>query len=144
MIRRPPRSTLFPYTTLFRSPDFNIRLEKRVNLNANEIYLDIFTFKDNKIVAVEVKYKTKNLQVKVNEEKFSLKDQNAQDQGRCDFIKDISRLENAALGCDSTGFVIFLTNDESYWTMPVHEYENPQDKDFRIQEIGRASCRERV
>src|SRR2546422_4352532 len=23
MIRRPPRSTLFPYTTLFRSPDFN-------------------------------------------------------------------------------------------------------------------------
>src|ERR1017187_412164 len=24
MIRRPPRSTLFPYTTLFRSPDLNI------------------------------------------------------------------------------------------------------------------------
>src|SRR2546429_3654393 len=23
MIRRPPRSTLFPYTTLFRSPDFS-------------------------------------------------------------------------------------------------------------------------
>src|SRR2546425_8317145 len=25
MIRRPPRSTLFPYTTLFRSPSFAIR-----------------------------------------------------------------------------------------------------------------------
>src|SRR3712207_7020528 len=25
MIRRPPRSTLFPYTTLFRSPDFGGR-----------------------------------------------------------------------------------------------------------------------
>src|SRR2546425_10329704 len=25
MIRRPPRSTLFPYTTLFRSPDFDFR-----------------------------------------------------------------------------------------------------------------------
>src|SRR5690242_21619968 len=24
MIRRPPRSTLFPYTTLFRSPDFQV------------------------------------------------------------------------------------------------------------------------
>src|SRR5258707_10662640 len=24
MIRRPPRSTLFPYTTLFRSPDYPI------------------------------------------------------------------------------------------------------------------------
>src|SRR5262245_65813296 len=26
MIRRPPRSTLFPYTTLFRSPQFAARL----------------------------------------------------------------------------------------------------------------------
>src|SRR3712207_8812862 len=25
MIRRPPRSTLFPYTTLFRSQDYNLR-----------------------------------------------------------------------------------------------------------------------
>src|SRR3712207_8919077 len=25
MIRRPPRSTLFPYTTLFRSPDLAVR-----------------------------------------------------------------------------------------------------------------------
>src|SRR3712207_9113698 len=28
MIRRPPRSTLFPYTTLFRSPDANGKREK--------------------------------------------------------------------------------------------------------------------
>src|SRR5256885_9562494 len=27
MIRRPPRSTLFPYTTLFRSPKAHIRTE---------------------------------------------------------------------------------------------------------------------
>src|SRR2546422_4017546 len=26
MIRRPPRSTLFPYTTLFRSPKYGLRL----------------------------------------------------------------------------------------------------------------------
>src|SRR3712207_8696464 len=26
MIRRPPRSTLFPYTTLFRSPELDLRL----------------------------------------------------------------------------------------------------------------------
>src|SRR3712207_7170631 len=26
MIRRPPRSTLFPYTTLFRSPDPHVRV----------------------------------------------------------------------------------------------------------------------
>src|SRR3989442_10304966 len=27
MIRRPPRSTLFPYTTLFRSPEYGIDLQ---------------------------------------------------------------------------------------------------------------------
>src|SRR2546426_6648947 len=30
MIRRPPRSTLFPYTTLFRSKNFNGDNEKRL------------------------------------------------------------------------------------------------------------------
>src|SRR3712207_8195664 len=29
MIRRPPRSTLFPYTTLFRSTEFNARDARR-------------------------------------------------------------------------------------------------------------------
>src|SRR2546426_5019500 len=29
MIRRPPRSTLFPYTTLFRSHDQHVRVERR-------------------------------------------------------------------------------------------------------------------
>src|SRR5438067_6399669 len=34
MIRRPPRSTLFPYTTLFRSktPDWDSRIGRRVTL----------------------------------------------------------------------------------------------------------------
>src|SRR3712207_1658619 len=31
MIRRPPRSTLFPYTTLFRSPKYNLIPEEYVN-----------------------------------------------------------------------------------------------------------------
>src|SRR2546430_13308791 len=30
MIRRPPRSTLFPYTTLFRSADHDLRLHRGV------------------------------------------------------------------------------------------------------------------
>src|SRR5258705_10073168 len=32
MIRRPPRSTLFPYTTLFRSHQVHGRFERRVEL----------------------------------------------------------------------------------------------------------------
>src|SRR2546430_12648085 len=35
MIRRPPRSTLFPYTTLFRSGDFRPRLNRAAHLEAD-------------------------------------------------------------------------------------------------------------
>src|SRR2546425_1030746 len=31
MIRRPPRSTLFPYTTLFRSQDYNVAVSGMTN-----------------------------------------------------------------------------------------------------------------
>src|SRR3712207_659197 len=38
MIRRPPRSTLFPYTTLFRSDDTDlVRASQRLNLIASEL-----------------------------------------------------------------------------------------------------------
>src|SRR2546430_12119910 len=37
MIRRPPRSTLFPYTTLFRSKVHYLAAEKVINL-ANEVF----------------------------------------------------------------------------------------------------------
>src|SRR5688572_31572168 len=36
MIRRPPRSTLFPYTTLFRSPIYEPGLEELVRRNKSE------------------------------------------------------------------------------------------------------------
>src|SRR5256885_7870107 len=35
MIRRPPRSTLFPYTTLFRSVDVGVQREVRRNLSVS-------------------------------------------------------------------------------------------------------------
>src|SRR5438309_7936792 len=36
MIRRPPRSTLFPYTTLFRSPDKSPRSLELLRVVANQ------------------------------------------------------------------------------------------------------------
>src|SRR3712207_7587065 len=36
MIRRPPRSTLFPYTTLFRSDELRLDLRDRVHRDADE------------------------------------------------------------------------------------------------------------
>ena len=115
-------------------PDLSIRLEKRSILNGKEIYFDILAFNDSKIVAIELKYKTKNLDTIATNEEFSLKNQGAQDQGRYAFIKDISRLENARETYhDSAGFAVFLTNDESYWKTPAHDV-NTVDKDFRIHE----------
>src|SRR2546422_711776 len=38
MIRRPPRSTLFPYTTLFRSCVFGLPLKCCSRLEASELY----------------------------------------------------------------------------------------------------------
>src|SRR2546430_1617123 len=38
MIRRPPRSTLFPYTTLFRSDlDYEIKMTKRTNDGGRDV-----------------------------------------------------------------------------------------------------------
>src|SRR2546422_7063895 len=39
MIRRPPRSTLFPYTTLFRSLRIEVRDEQRVALEGVRLHL---------------------------------------------------------------------------------------------------------
>src|SRR2546422_9559711 len=37
MIRRPPRSTLFPYTTLFRSPKHLVRYSEKVYLSTKTL-----------------------------------------------------------------------------------------------------------
>src|SRR5260370_33951054 len=55
MIRRPPRSTLFPYTTLFRSRLAHfvlIRLGLRLNSNGDHRGGEINGFEDNRLVFV--------------------------------------------------------------------------------------------
>src|SRR3989442_11927261 len=48
MIRRPPRSTLFPYTTLFRSQEKEIKV---IQLGKDEVKLSLFA--DDMIVYLE-------------------------------------------------------------------------------------------
>src|SRR5258705_1044180 len=62
MIRRPPRSTLFPYTTLFRSP------KPALTFVANTIYKENYETmpithswkKENDSLSVEYRWKKKN------------------------------------------------------------------------------------
>src|SRR3712207_8933099 len=57
MIRRPPRSTLFPYTTLFRSPNKNLSfIDLTIFYTANKLNAGILTDSMVKKVALENNY----------------------------------------------------------------------------------------
>src|SRR3712207_7532009 len=45
MIRRPPRSTLFPYTTLFRSSDFEVPKTPRAGVRMHVNHMAAYTAK---------------------------------------------------------------------------------------------------
>ena len=108
----------------------NVRLERRIELNEREIYVDIYIFNELSTYLIEVKYKTKEIELEYYNEKFRLKNQSAQDVSRYDFIKDISRLEECVEKLENAyGCAIFLTNDPSYWKEGRAE---TKDKDFRI------------
>jgi hypothetical protein len=117
-----------------KHPEMNIRLERRIELDDKEIYVDIFLKdKEERIGLIELKYKTRDIEIEVNDERFKLKDQSAQDISRYDFIKDVSRLEECVDKLpNAIGYAIFLTNDPSYWNLP--RTTNTIDKDFRIHD----------
>lgn len=113
-------------------PTSEIRLECPRNLE-RRIYLDIFFRLNDKKIAVELKYKTRRLKIRINDEEYFLKDQSGQDQGRYDFLKDMQRLETLVDKQDITqGYVVFLTNDSAYWKPP--RSTNTVDSDFRIHD----------
>lgn len=97
-------------------PHVAIRLEWiPVNFKPG-MYIDIVVFENGNIIPVELKYKTKKTDKVVDGERFVLKNQSAQDLGRYDFLKDISRIEFVKTHYPefTEGYVIMLTNDPSY------------------------------
>lgn len=91
-----------------------IRLEMRSDNFDKKEYIDILVELDNKKYPIELKYKTKGLNMEWETEKFNLSNHGAQDIGRYDFIKDVVRIENF-IKDDSIGYAILLTNDSYYW-----------------------------
>jgi hypothetical protein len=102
-----------------RWPRCSMRLEFKPLHLGNRIYSDIWAVHDNAVIAIELKYKTRRLLVKVGEETFDLLNQSAQDVGRYDFLRDIERLEQMVAGrSDIVGYAILLTNDSAYGLPP--------------------------
>jgi hypothetical protein len=114
-------------------PDVDVRLELPRVHAGKVLHVDIWMTREDSILALELKYKTRKLSVEVRSETFNLLDQSAQDIGRYDFIKDIQRLEQLRLGAPSmVGYTVLLTNDSSYWAQPRDPY--CVDAVFRIPE----------
>ncbi len=114
-------------------PSAKIRLEIHPNRVGKREYLDILVVNRNKIYAIELKYKTRNINMTHDGEKFYLLNQGAKDTGRYDFIKDIVRLKGF-VSCtkNAVGYAILLTNDYHYWQSAIHS--DTVDANFRIGE----------
>ena len=113
-----------------------VRLEVSViAVDAHRMFLDIWLPLEG--IAIELKYKTRGLELEQGDESFVLRDQSAQDQGRYDFLRDVQRLEliRSKLEQCKAGYAVLLTNDSSYWKVPTHR--DTVDADFRVHE-GRA------
>lgn len=111
-----------------------VGLDPRVRLEwpvpGKRIYVDIYV--PNRKVAVELKYKTRTLELEYEGERFALRDQSAQDTGRYDFLNDVQRLEQLSeLPEVQGGVAILLTNDHLYWEPPTGETHDAQ---FRLHE----------
>lgn|ERR1700681_12049 len=112
-------------------PDAQIRLEYRPAL-AGRPHLDIWATAGNDRLAVELKYRTRAIDVELGGEAFSLSSHAAQDQGRYDFLKDIVRLERVASEIRSTrGIAVMLTNDSALWKASTGA---AVDAAFRLEE----------
>lgn len=114
-------------------PTRSVRLEFKPPQLDKRTYLDIWTANKNTILAIELKYKTRLLDVRIGQESFHLLDQSAQDIARYDFSKDIHRLEQIVFATTSSmGYAVFLTNDSAYWKPPRNS--GTVDADFRIHQ----------
>ena len=85
-------------------------------------------------MAIELKYKTRELELEQGDESYALRNQSAQDQGRYDFLRDIHRLEIMCSKLEQckAGYAVLLTNDPSYWK--VAPQGDTVDSDFRVHE----------
>jgi len=114
-------------------PDAKIRLEYCPQF-APYMHIDIYVIDDDGTYPIELKYKSKYIKTIVDNEHFELKNHSAQDNGRYDYLSDVSRVERIKSLDENfrEGYAIMLTNEPSYWKSP--RSNKTFDADFRIHE----------
>lgn len=97
--------------------DANVRLEYCPASINSSIHIDILVVLNNKWFPIELKYKTLETSIEINSESYQIKKHGAQDQGRYDYLADVSRIEylSRLMREYEKGYAIMLSNDPSYW-----------------------------
>lgn len=99
-----------------RCPSAQIRLEYRAPGMDRRSYIDTWAVSDGVPLAIELKYKTRDMSLSVGGERFDLLSHGAQDIGRYSILKDIARLEEVVRTTPgAAGLALVLTNDSAYW-----------------------------
>ncbi len=123
-------------------PEYSVRLERRVPKahGGPGFAFDVWAVSSSHTLAMELKYKTRTLEYTLKGEPYHLQNHGAQDIGRYDFLKDLSRLESVASDrLNISGCAVFLTNDPLYWR-PT-QTDTTVDRAFRIHQNRRVAGR---
>lgn len=116
-------------------PNASVTLERPYRTSASPLHLDMLIRFGDQALAVELKYKTAKLSHRGMDDHYTLLNQNAQDVGRYDFIKDIWRLEAITKAIPNClGWAIILSNDSGYWN--ASRRSGTVDSEFRLSEGG--------
>ena len=119
-------------------PDAAVRLEYKP-FPGERVHLDMWVYHDGRWLAVELKYKTRPVQLDWHGERFELVAQAAQDLSGYDVWKDVARVERICSEFDKVdGYVVLLTNDDALWRR-VSETESSVGAAFRLFE-GRTAA----
>lgn len=127
--------------------DAKIILEYPRQKDTRMFYYDIYVEVAGKVHLIELKYRTKEVEIEKYGQKILLKNHRAQDMGCCHFWLDVQRLEETEVKCDSN-YCIMLTNDKLYFETGPKKgsiYENfslkegrdtsrPEEAEFKIKE----------
>ncbi|MBR5408841.1 hypothetical protein IK112_02760 [Candidatus Saccharibacteria bacterium] len=96
-------------------PEAKVRLEYCPVFDPS-IHIDILVIMNGRWIPIELKYKTRKCEKRIDDEIFNLKNHSAKDENCYLYLKDIQRIENLKENVAEfkAGYTVMLTNDLAY------------------------------